>query len=107
MGRLTETDGYGNWRLKGVPWKNLHEGEVITRETHEAVYGALCKLKDYEDTGLSPEEVERMKEPSPAKCVTGKSGSGYCGAAAYCSEPVDCCVKCSDKCNSQCGWLEE
>lgn len=41
------------------------------------------------------------------RCITGKSGSGYCGAAAYCNEPVNCCAACENKCNSQCGWLEE
>lgn len=41
------------------------------------------------------------------RCITGKSGSGYCGAAAYCNEPVSCCAACENKCNSQCGWLEE
>ena len=25
------------------------------------LYGALWKLKDYEDTGVSPDEIERMK----------------------------------------------
>lgn len=41
------------------------------------------------------------------RCITGKSGSGCCGAAAYCNEPVNCCAACENKCNSQCGWLEE
>jgi len=26
----------------------------------EKIYFALCKLKDYEDSGLSPDEVEAM-----------------------------------------------
>ena len=26
------------------------------------LYGALCKLKDYEDSGLSPDEVEAVIE---------------------------------------------
>lgn len=58
MGRLTEKDVCGHWRLKGLPWKNLYEGTPITRETYEALYGALCKLLDYEETGLTPEEIE-------------------------------------------------
>ena len=58
MGRLTEIDVCGHWRLKGLPWKNLYEGTPITRETYEALYGALCKLLDYEETGLTPEEIE-------------------------------------------------
>ena len=33
MNRLTEEDGKGNWRLKGVNWEQLNEGTEITRET--------------------------------------------------------------------------
>ena len=58
MGRLTEKDVCGNWRLKGLPWKNFHTGETITKETYEVLYGALCKLLAYEETGLTPEEIE-------------------------------------------------
>lgn len=58
MDRLTEKDVCGNWRLKGLPWKNLYEGTPITRETYEVLYGALCKLLAYEETGLTPEEIE-------------------------------------------------
>lgn len=58
MGRLTEKDACGHWRLKGLPWKNLYEGTPITRETYEVLYGALCKLLAYEETGLTPEEIE-------------------------------------------------
>lgn len=58
MERLTEKDVCGNWRLKGLPWKNLYEGTPITRETYEVLYGALCKLLVYEETGLTPEEIE-------------------------------------------------
>lgn len=50
-----------------------------------------------------PEE----KTDGPAKCITGKSGSGICGAAAYCDTTYKCCTQCPDDCNSRCGWLEE
>lgn len=43
-------------------WEQLHEGQVITKELRERLYGALWKLMEYEDTGLSPEEIERLKE---------------------------------------------
>ena len=56
--RLIESDDLGNWGVKGLLWKNLYEGEVITREIHEKLYGCLAKLKDYEETELTPEEVE-------------------------------------------------
>ncbi len=60
MKRLTEMDDLGNWGLKGLRWQQLHVGQTITKEVHEKLYGALYKLKDYEETGLSPEEVERV-----------------------------------------------
>lgn len=40
-------------------------------------------------------------------CVTGKSGSGHCGAAAFCAESYKCCAECPEResCNIQCGWI--
>lgn len=57
MGRLTECDSQGNWCVKGLPWKDTYVGQTITDNTSEKTYSALCKLKDYEDTGLMPEEI--------------------------------------------------
>ncbi len=51
MGRITQKEPNGRWRIRGVEFASLPS----------AVYGALCKLLDYEDTGLSPGEIERMK----------------------------------------------
>ena len=62
MNGLTQKDDLGNWSLRGVPWESLHEGKAITKELWERLYGALWKLMEYEDTGLSPEEVEQLKE---------------------------------------------
>lgn len=76
MHRLTEKDGQGNWCLKGIPWECLREGQAITREVGEKLYGALCKLKDYEDTELSPDRVERLNdfEKSQAGILLKKLG---------------------------------
>ena len=71
MERLTEEDEQGNWILKDIPWEMLHEGKMITREVWEKLYGAFCKLKDYEDTGLSPEEVGNLNE------FEGSNGEKY------------------------------
>lgn len=60
--RLTEKDDLGNWCLKGVRWEQLRAGQVITKEVGERLYGALCKLKDYEDTGCNPDDVERLND---------------------------------------------
>lgn len=61
-GMLIECDDLGNWGVKGLPWKELYVGQTITREIHDKLYGCLHKLMEYEATGLSPEEVERLQE---------------------------------------------
>ena len=55
-----------------------------------------------------PVELEEKSDSGeePAKCITGKSKSGICGAAAYCSKGSKCCSECCDPCNSRCGWLD-
>lgn len=45
--------------------------------------------------------------PKVGTCITGMSGSGRCGAAAYCAEPVECCLQCDKDCNGRCGWIGE
>lgn len=58
--RLTEKKDSGHWCLRDVPWDQMKPGTVLTRKTWEKLYGALWKLKDYENTGKSPEEIECM-----------------------------------------------
>lgn len=60
MYRLTQKDDQGNWCLKGLPWEQLYVGQVITPEVSEKLYGALWKLMEYEDTGMTPEQVEEL-----------------------------------------------
>lgn len=62
MNRLTEKHEDGNWCLKGLSWEKISPNKQISfdQKEYEALYGALCKLKDYEDTDLSPDEVERV-----------------------------------------------
>lgn len=62
MGRLTECDKIGNWELKGVPWKDLNKGSVITDDILKKLYGALYKLMKYENTGLTPEKLVEIDE---------------------------------------------
>ena len=66
--RLTECDEQGNWALKGVKWNLLNIGATLTKEVSEKLYGALFKLKEYEDTGLSPEQIAEMDELYAEKC---------------------------------------
>ena len=58
---LTEKRNNGSWKLKGVDWKQIAPGAVITKKTWEKLYGALWKLKDYEKTGLSPDQVSELQ----------------------------------------------
>ena len=62
MGRLTQKDDKGNWSLKNIPWGELFEGRRIGQKARWAIYEALCKLKDYEDTGLEPGKLQEMDE---------------------------------------------
>ena len=62
MKRLTERDAQGNWALKGVNWPQLRIGQPITKELQQKLYGALFKLMQYENTELSPDQVETLKE---------------------------------------------
>lgn len=67
--RLTEVKKNGEWALKGVRWEELCAGKVITEDLRQKVYGALCKLRDYENTGLSPEEVEQVNDFSESQAM--------------------------------------
>ena len=63
MGRLTEKEASGKWRVGGIPWEQLQEGRIITEDMRQRLYGCLCKLKDYEDTGMSPQQIQdRMRD---------------------------------------------
>ena len=59
---LTEKRNNVSWKLKGVDWKQIAPGAVITKKTWEKLYGALWKLKDYEKTGLSPDQVSELQD---------------------------------------------
>ena len=56
---------------------------------------------------IEPKKPEVKDDGGPAKCITGQSGSGLCGAAAYCSQEYNCCSQCPDDCNSRCEWILE
>lgn len=56
---------------------------------------------------IEPKKPEIKNDEGPAKCITGQSESGLCGAAAYCSQEYNCCSQCPDDCNSRCEWILE
>lgn len=85
----------------------------VNNEKVSMKYGRLIvEAKNLYDP-LSPEFDMEPKKPAakddegPAKCITGQSGSGLCGAAAYCDKKYTCCSQCPDDCNSRCGWIPE
>lgn len=65
------------------------------------------KQKPVKMVSIDAPERNEKKELNMAKCLNGISGSGYCGAAAYCNKVYSCCRQCDDICNSYCGWLEK
>lgn len=59
MGRLTFRNPDGSW--------GLNNGYDIKKVPGE-LYGALYKLKDYEDTGLQQDQIEQMNDLYLDKC---------------------------------------
>ncbi len=83
----------------------------INNEKVSMKYGRLIvEAKNLYDP-FSPEFDIETKKPEtkddegPAKCITGQSESGLCGAAAYCNQEYNCCSQCPDDCNGRCGWI--
>lgn len=83
----------------------------VNSEKVSMKYGRLIvEAKNLYDP-FSPEfDIEKKKpeakdDEGPAKCITGQSESGLCGAAAYCNQGYNCCSQCPNDCNSRCGWV--
>lgn len=86
---------------------------TVKKEKVSMKYGRLIvEAKNLYDP-FSQEFDMKLKQPEtkddggPAKCITGQSGSGLCGAAAYCDKKYTCCSQCPDDCNSRCEWIPE
>lgn len=76
--------------------------ETEEKETTEEIKTHdTTTVSDVEETG------QEIEQNYPAKCITGKSKNGICGAAAYCSENYSCCAECDQNCNSRCGWIDD
>lgn len=58
MKMLTWTESDGSWGAQGVDLTKVDR----------TLYGALCKLRDYEKTGLEPGQVEQMDVLYLEKC---------------------------------------
>ena len=74
--RFTYKEPSGTWGVHGEEFKNMSN----------TMYGAMCKLLDYEETGLSPDEVERIQSQFEQVHIGQKIGgyevfgmfNGYC-----------------------------
>lgn len=88
----------------------VFEHELSWKSLAKILIGKYGHKKPVKMVSVDAPEKPKKKDnemPGPAKCTTGKSKSGICGAAAYCDTEYKCCAQCPDDCNSRCGWLEE
>lgn len=88
----------------------VFEHELSWQSLAKILIGKYGHKKPVKMVSVDAPEKPKKKDnemPGPAKCTTGKSKSGICGAAAYCDTEYKCCAQCPDDCNSRCGWLEE
>ena len=53
----------------------------------QTIYGAMCKLLDYEETGLSPDKVENMQDELEKVRV-----GGYVGSYQIIGMYENCCI---------------
>lgn len=88
----------------------VFEHELSWQSLAKILIGKYGHKKPIKMVSVDIPEKPKKKDnevSGPAKCITGKSKSGICGAAAYCDTEYNCCAQCPDDCNSRCGWLEE
>ena len=88
----------------------VFEHELSWQSLAKILIGKYGHKKPVRMVSVDTPEKPKKKDsemPGPAKCITGKSKSGICGAAAYCDTEYNCCAQCPEDCNSRCGWLEE
>lgn len=88
----------------------VFEHELSWQSLAKILIGKYGHKKPVKMVSVDIPEKPKKKDnevSGPAKCITGKSESGICGAAAYCDTEYKCCAQCPDDCNSRCGWLEE
>ena len=70
---LTKTNPDGTWNCQGVDFKELPDG----------MYGALCKLRNYEKSGFEPDDLDKVKENvhiglTICKYIVVGVWNGYC-----------------------------
>lgn len=80
----------------------VFEHELSWQSLAKILIGKYGHKKTVKMVSIDMPEKPKKKDnevSGPAKCITGKSGSGICGAAAYCGTEYKCCAQCPDDCN--------
>ena len=99
MERLTERDDKGNLLFNG---KQVYAGDF---------YEAVSCLEEYEDTGLTPEQIRELKERDTAKApIDIEDDYGFfvcpsCGNSIYASDDFESHKFCLN-CGQRIQWRE-
>lgn len=90
-----------------LTWNELSE-ELVKRFGKKQKLVRIVSIDTPEKPQNSPkEQTETQEKDQGVRCIAGKSKSGICGSAYYCSAPYVCCVNCPEECNIRCGWIEK
>ncbi len=68
MSRLTQKDERGRWCLKGMTRDDFSIGKMFTGKVHRGIWAVIMKLKEYEDTGCTPEQIREFDALYLEKC---------------------------------------
>lgn len=90
-----------------LAWNELSE-ELVKRFGKKQKPVRIVSIDTPEKPQNSPkEQTETQEKDQGVRCIAGKSKSGICGSAYYCSAPYACCVNCPEECNIRCEWIEK
>lgn len=90
-----------------LTWNELSE-ELVKRFGKKQKPVRIVSIDTPEKPQNSPkEQTETQEKDQGVRCIAGKSKSGICGSAYYCSAPYVCCVNCPEECNIRCEWIEK
>lgn len=103
MSRQTYREPSGRWGVKGISWA----------EIPDRLYGALYKLKDYEDTGISPAQVRTLTDDGSLVVWTLEDKEHNVWRCAGCGAlhrfeadgPVENGVACCPYCGKIINWI--
>ena len=103
MSRVTFREPSGRWGVKGISWA----------EIPDRLYGALYKLKDYEDTGISPAQVRTLTDDVSLAVWTWEDKENNIWKCGHCGRlhrfeadgPVENGFACCPYCGNAINWI--